>query len=203
MSKPLIPFFICATTTLFAQQQYKGKLQYTNQTAVALVDIIVLKDEQLVDEISTDENGFFTIDLISGTYTFRIEDGGVLIHSQEINFDQNQDMGIIIIPKNENIALKETVVTSQKRLVEKKVDRIIFNADLAEGAKGGDALDLLKLAPRVKVDNDVVSIIGKSNLRVMVDDRMLEMSGDQLMNYLKTLRADDIEKIEIITNRAS
>lgn len=200
MSKPLIPFFICATTTLFAQQEYKGKLQYTNHTAVALVDIIVLRDEQLVDEISTDENGFFTIDLISGTYTFRIEDGGVLIHSQEINFDQNQDMGIIIIPKNENIALKETVVTSQKRLVEKKVDRIVFNADLAEGAKGGDALDLLKLAPRVKVDNDVVSIIGKSNLRVMVDDRMLEMSGDQLMNYLKTLRADDIEKIEIITN---
>ena len=34
----------------------------------------------------------------------------------------------------------------------------------------------------------------------MVDDRLLEMSGEQLTNYLKTLRADDIEKIEIITN---
>jgi len=56
------------------------------------------------------------------------------------------------------------------------------------------------LAPRVKVDNNVVSIVGKSNLRVMVDDRLLEMSGDQLTNYLKTLRADDIEKIEVITN---
>ena len=104
----------------------------------------------------------------------------VLLHSQEIVLDNNQDLGLIIVQKAENVSLKETVVKSQKKLIEKQVDRIIFNADLAEGAKGGDALDLLKLAPRVKVDNDVVSIIGKSNLRVMMDDRLLEMSGNSL-----------------------
>lgn len=200
MSKLFIPILLCATTALYGQQQYKGVLQYSNQTSVSLVDIIIIKDDKIIDEISTDEKGFFATELNQGTYTLRIEDAGALIHSQEVSFDQKDDLGVIIIPKNENIALKETVVTSQKKLIEKKVDRIVFNADLAEGAKGGDALDLLKLTPRVKVDNDVLSIIGKSNLRVMVDDRMLEMSGEQLTNYLKTLRADDIEKIEVITN---
>lgn len=167
---------------------------------VSLADVIILKDDQIIDEISTDDKGTFTVDLVEGNYTFRIEEAGVLLHTQTILCGQNQDLGVIIIPKTENITLNETVVKSQKKLIEKKVDRLVFNADLAEGAKGGDALDLLKLAPRVKVDNDVVSIIGKSNLRVMVDDRLLEMSGDQLINYLKTLRADDIEKIEVITN---
>ncbi|MGV0921966.1 TonB-dependent receptor domain-containing protein [Empedobacter falsenii] len=200
MSKLYIPILLFASTSIFAQQQYKGSLQYTNQMPVSLADMIILKDDQIIDEISTDDKGSFTVDLAEGNYTFRIEEAGVLLHTQTILCGQNQDLGVIIIPKTENITLTETVVKSQKKLIEKKVDRLVFNADLAEGAKGGDALDLLKLAPRVKVDNDVVSIIGKSNLRVMVDDRLLEMSGDQLTNYLKTLRADDIEKIEVITN---
>lgn len=200
MSKLFIPILFCATTALYGQQQYKGVLQYSDQTPVGLVDLIIIKDDNIIEEILTDEKGFFSTELIPGTYTLRIEDGGVLIHSLEVSFDKKDNLGVIIIPKSENIALKETVVTSQKKMIEKKVDRIVFNADLAEGAKGGDALDLLKLTPRVKVENDVLSIIGKSNLRVMVDDRMLEMSGEQLTNYLKTLRADDIEKIEVITN---
>ena len=201
MNKLFFSLILCATTTsLFAQQEYKGTLQYSDQKPIALADVIILKDDKIIDETSTDENGQFLTNLESGTYVIRIEEAGVLVHSQEIIVNQNQDLGLIIVPKSENVTLKETVVKSQKKLVEKQVDRMIFNADMAEGARGGDALDLLKLAPRVKVDNDVVSIIGKSNLRVMVDDRMLEMSGEQLTNYLKTLRADDIEKIEIITN---
>ncbi|MGV0924595.1 TonB-dependent receptor domain-containing protein [Empedobacter tilapiae] len=200
MSKLYIPILLCASTSIFAQQQYKGSLQYVNQTPVSLADVIIIKDDQIIDEISTDEKGNFIVELVEGNYTFRIEEAGILLHNQTILCGQNQDLGVIIIPKTENITLTETVVKSQKKLIEKKVDRLVFNADLAEGARGGDALDLLKLAPRVKVDNDVVSIIGKSTLRVMVDDRLLEMSGDQLTNYLKTLRADDIEKIEVITN---
>lgn len=200
MSKLYIPILLFASTSIFAQQQYKGSLQYTNQMPVSLADVIILKDDQIIEEISTDDKGSFTVDLVEGNYMFRIEEAGVLLHTQTILCGKNQDLGVIILPKTENITLNETVVKSQKKLIEKKVDRLVFNADLAEGAKGGDALDLLKLAPRVKVDNDVVSIIGKSNLRVMVDDRLLEMSGDQLTNYLKTLRADDIEKIEVITN---
>lgn len=200
MSKLYIPILLCASTSIFAQQQYKGSLQYVNQTPVSLADVIIIKDDQIIDEISTDEKGNFIVELAKGNYTFRIEEAGTLIYTQDILCEQNQDLGIIIIPKTENITLNETVVKSQKKLIEKKIDRLVFNADLAEGARGGDALDLLKLAPRVKVDNDVVSIIGKSTLRVMVDDRLLEMSGDQLTNYLKTLRADDIEKIEVITN---
>ena len=201
MNKLFFSLILCATTTnLFAQQEYKGTLQYSDQKPIALADVIILKDDKIIDETSTDENGQFLTNLESGTYVIRIEEAGVLLHSQEIIVNQNQELGLIIVPKSENVTLKETVVKSQKKLVEKQVDRMIFNADLAEGARGGDALDLLKLAPRVKVDNDVVSIIGKSSLRVMVDDRMLEMSGEQLTNYLKILRADDIEKIEIITN---
>jgi len=201
MKKQFCLFLILSsTTTLFAQQQFTATIQDTTQQPIIFADVIFLQNDTFIEEVSTDESGKFTAVLADGTYQIRIEEAGVLRYSQEIIVQQNQLNQLIIIPHVENVALKETVVTSQKKLVEKKVDRIIFNADLAEGAKGGDALDLLKLAPRVKVENDAISIIGKSNLRVMVDDRMLELSGDQLINYLKSLRSDDIEKVEVITN---
>ena len=205
MKKLLLPLFCIISMQTFAQQDVKGIIHYTNQTPVALADIIITNGEKIVDEISSDENGQFSTVLEEGTYTIRIEESGRILHTQQINIDNNQDLGLIIVPKTENVDLKEAVVTSQKKLIEKKVDRLIFNPDLAEGAKGGNALDALKLAPRVKVEEstDAISIIGKGSVQVMINDRMMQMSSEQLANYLKTIRTEDIEKIEVITNPPS
>jgi hypothetical protein len=42
-------------------------------------------------------------------------------------------------------------------------------------------------------------MIGKSGLSVMVNDKLLQLSGDDLINYLKTLTSDEIKSIEVIT----
>ena len=105
----------------FAQQDVKGIIHYTNQTPVALADIIITNGEKIVDEISSDENGQFSTVLEEGTYTIRIEESGRILHTQQINIDNNQDLGLIIVPKTENVDLKEAVVTSQKKLIEKKL----------------------------------------------------------------------------------
>lgn len=202
MKKLLIPIVCCIAVNVSAQQDRKGKLTYSDQSPVAFVDIIIQNGDKIIDEISTDENGDYSIDLPEGNYIIRIEENGSLLHSQTIIVDNNSEIGIISIAKPENVSLKEAVVTSQKKLIEKKVDRLVFNVDQAEGAKGGNALDALRLAPRIKVDenSETVSIIGKGNVTVMIDDRLMQMSSTQLANYLKTIRAEDIEKIEIITN---
>ncbi|MEG0189475.1 MAG: carboxypeptidase regulatory-like domain-containing protein, partial [Algoriella sp.] len=111
MNKLFFSLILCATTTnLFAQQEYKGTLQYSDQKPIALADVIILKDDKIIDETSTDENGQFSTNLESGTYVIRIEEAGVLLHSQEIIVNQNQELGLIIVPKSENVTLKETVV---------------------------------------------------------------------------------------------
>ena len=48
MSKLYIPILLFASTSIFAQQQYKGSLQYANQTPVSLADVIILKDDQII-----------------------------------------------------------------------------------------------------------------------------------------------------------
>lgn len=87
MSKLYIPILLFASTSIFAQQQYKGSLQYTNQTPVSLADVIILKDDQIIDEISTDDKGSFTVDLAEGNYTFRIEDYKMDTIEKKLTFD--------------------------------------------------------------------------------------------------------------------
>ncbi|WP_026708952.1 outer membrane beta-barrel family protein, partial [Flavobacterium frigidarium] len=65
---------------------------------------------------------------------------------------------------------------------------------------GGSAVDALKVAPRVRVQNDAISIIGKSEVRVLVNDRLIQLTGDDLTIFLKSIRAEDIQSIEVITN---
>ncbi len=202
MKKIFLPLFCCIALQVSAQQEIKGTLQYNNQSPVALADVVILNDEKVIDETSTDENGNFTTTLENGTYTIRVEEAGTLLYTQKIVVENNQNIGLIIVPKTENVTLKEAVVTGQKKMIEKKVDRLVFNVDQAEGAKGGNALDALKLAPRIKVEEatDAISIIGKGAVNVMINDRLMQMSSEQLANYLKTIRTEDIDKIEVITN---
>jgi hypothetical protein len=65
---------------------------------------------------------------------------------------------------------------------------------------GGDALDALKESPGVRVNNDNISIIGKSELQVMINGRLIHLSGNDLSNYLRSIKYDDISRIEVITN---
>lgn len=187
--------------TAYAQDHIKATVQYSDQTAAVYVDVLLLgADETVITSTTTDENGVFNLVAENGQYMLVIEEYGKQIYSQKISIQQSQDLGLILLAQAEEVTLKEAVVTGQKKLIEKKVDRLVFNVDQAEGAKGGDALDALKLAPRVKVENDIVSIVGKSALSVMIDDRIVDLKGEELSNYLKSIKADEIEKIEIITN---
>ena len=202
MNKFILPIAFCMSVAqVYGQSDNKGKILNQNQEPLAFVDLIFLKDNLSIFETSTNEKGEFESNLASGNYQLIIEESGIEISSQQITIQNNKPIGIILV-KTKTVDLKEAVVLGQKKLIEKKVDRLVFNADLAEGAKGGNALDVLKLTPRIKVDDntDAVSIIGKGSVSVLINDRLVQMSPDQLSNYLKSIKAEDIDKIEVITN---
>ena len=95
--------------------------------------------------------------------------------------------------------IQEVEIKSKKKLVERKIDRLVFNVENSISATGGDALDALKVTPGIRVQNDQISMIGKNSMGIMINDKLIQLSGDDLMNYLKNLKSDDIKKIEVIT----
>lgn len=71
----------------------------------------------------------------------------------------------------------------KEKLIERKPDRLIFNIGNSVAAAGGTALDALKVTPNVKINNDAISIVGKSTVLVLIDDKEVYMSGEQLSRY--------------------
>ena len=96
----------------------------------------------------------------------------------------------------------ETVTVNGKRaLVERKVDRLVYNVQNSMLSNGSSGAEVLASTPLLKVDEDkgIISIAGKNGVSVMVNDRMLNLSGAELTNYLRNLRSENILKIEVIT----
>lgn len=96
----------------------------------------------------------------------------------------------------------ETVtVNGKKALVERKVDRLIYNVQNSMLSQGSSGSEVLSSTPLLKVDEDkgLVSVAGKSGVSVMVNDRMLNLTGSELINYLKNIRSENILKVEVIT----
>ena len=89
----------------------------------------------------------------------------------------------------------------KKKLLERKADRLIFNVDASIASQGMDAGETLANVPMLKVDENLgtISITGKSTVNVMINGKMLNISGTALLNYLKSIRSENISKIEVIT----
>ncbi len=97
--------------------------------------------------------------------------------------------------------LTEVEVTAQRPLLEVKPDKLVMNVQGSINATGSDAMELLRQAPGVVVDqNDNISLMGKSNVRIFIDGRPTRLSGEDLVALLEGMQANEIDAIEIITN---
>ncbi|UTF94581.1 TonB-dependent receptor family protein [Elizabethkingia anophelis] len=97
--------------------------------------------------------------------------------------------------------VKAVTIQAKKKLIERKTDRLVFNVEASMASQGMDAVETLSNVPMMNVDENkgLISIVGKSSVSVMINGRMLNLSGDALMSYLKTIRSENILKVEVIT----
>lgn len=94
-------------------------------------------------------------------------------------------------------------VTARKPTVESKVDRTVFNVANSSILAGNTTWDVLRMTPLVSIDNnDAVKAEGES-VTVYINDRKSVFTGKELKEYLKTIPADNLMKIEVITSPSS
>lgn len=97
--------------------------------------------------------------------------------------------------------IEQVEILVKKKLLERKADRMIFNVEASIASQGMDGTETLTNVPMIKVDESLgtISITGKSSVNIMINGRMLNLSGPALMNYLKSIRSENIARIEVIT----
>jgi hypothetical protein len=199
MIRIIIVAFLFCNASLFAQIKITGKVVDAKNNPVELVEVLLIdKDSTAIKSEMTNNNGDFTLSAEMDDYLLQVKQMGNILWKQKINIIKNIDLGFIkIITKEEK--LTEVVVKTQKKVIERKIDRLVFNVENSISAAGGDAIDALRITPSIKVQEDQISMIGKKNMSVMVDDRLIQLSGEDLITFLKTIQADNIKSIEVIT----
>ena len=194
----LLIAFICSISF---GQTFTGKVIDKQNQPISFANIVA-KDKtnnSLITGVISDENGEFSINTKKKNVYLEISFVGFT--TKKINPTQS-NIGTIIL-EEDGQQLQEIVITARKKLIEQKVDRLVFNIENTVAGTGGTAIDALKSTPSVNVDTDNLAIVGKGNVRVMVNDRIVQLSGSELNAYLNTIASDDIKNIEVITTPPS
>lgn len=200
MNRKIIYLLGLFSSSFIFAQSVEGTVMDKDNKPVSETEVLITKNEKKFSAI-TDDKGLFKILLQeNGDYLLEIIKDGVKTNSEKITVNGNakKDIQIKEAPAAEQ-KIEGVTVTAKKKLFERKVDRLVFNVENSVASQGIDAIEALAKTPMVKTSDDAISIAGKSNVAVMINDRLLNLNGQELINYLKTLRSDDILKIEVIT----
>ena len=192
----ILSMLISASTIASAQKfELTGRIIDSDQKAIPYATVVVLSGTDQVAGGSTNDEGRFSLSVESGNYTFNARYIGYKSVERTIEVKASTDLGEITLEADET-AIDEVVVTAQ--LIRREADRFVVDVANSPIALGKDGEELLKSAPGVWIQDDKVSINGASGSKIYLNDREVKLEDAQLMAYLRSLRADDIQKIEVI-----
>lgn len=196
----IIPCFLLCLSA-HAQYRVSGKIMDVKGVPITFATAVLQssKDSSILQSAYTDSTGAFTIEAAEIKNTF-LKAVAVGYRTQIKTFTANAGQATVDFEMHTtDKELKGVTVTASKPVIERKADRTVFNVESSVSSAGADALELLKRSPGVRVNNTDISIVGKSTVSVMVNDRLVQLSGDELAGLLKSMPAETISKIEVIT----
>lgn len=193
----LIVTLALAVTELFAAHlcPSTGRVVDEQGKAVEYATVVLLKGTEQVAGMATDSEGRFVLKAAPGEYTLQIQYLGFDPVKQLVRVEQDNDLGDFVM-RSTATGIESVVVKAQ--LVRREADRFVVDVANSPAAIGKDGIELLERAPGVWIDGEKISINGKSGSKVYVNDRELKMESEQLLTYLRTLRAEEIQKIEVV-----
>ncbi len=200
----LVYFLACTMALMFSAmgnetsaQRYtlSGTVKNEKSEAIPYATVVVLRDKAQVAGGATDARGEFSLTVGTGNYTFNVRYIGYKSIEKEITITENTNLGTITL-ETDATKIEEVVVTAE--LIRREADRFVVDVANSPLALGKDGEELLKAAPGVWIQDDAISINGNSGSKIYLNDREVKMEDKQLMSYLRSLRANDIQRIEVI-----
>ena len=94
--------------------------------------------------------------------------------------------------------LNEVTVVSNKPVVERKVDRIVFNVENTVLSQNS-SWDILSQTPGVIVMNDDLKVRNQATT-VYINNRKVQLSAEEVRSLLENYQGENIKSVEVIHN---
>lgn len=212
--KRFLPALFCILSLpVFAQQtndgfKIRGKLidSISRQPLeFATVSVYPEGSKKPVNGSISDKRGNFEVAIVNaGKYKLVAECIGFKSHTiYNIIINNNNTVADVnkIALQSKTKTLQNITISGQPKIVENKIDKMVFNAERDVTSQVGVAIDVLKKVPEVSVDVDGnVELAGSSSIRFLINGKPSAAFGSDIADVLQSIPASQIKSIEVITN---
>lgn len=192
-------FFTLGNT--FAQTfEISGKVVNSENEIIPFANILLLssKDSTFVKGTSADDNGVFNLtEVVPNLYLLQASYVGRGSKPLALDIQETIKLGALIIPSAVE-SLDEVVVTARKPTVQRLADRLVFQVENTVVSQGS-SWDILKGTPGVIVNQEDLQIRGQT-ANVYLNDRKVQLSGQEVRDLLEGLSGVNIKSVEVIPN---
>jgi hypothetical protein len=200
-------FLLSYSTLGFSQANVNGRVKDEQQTLPSATVLLLSADSTLVKGMVTDINGEFLFE--------NVAPGKYRIASSMIGYSKSFSSEILLKDKSITIPdiilqeatteLNEVVVKAEKPLFEQQIDRLVMNVQSSITSSGNSILELLQKSPGIVVNrqNNSIAMNGKSGVRVMINNKLMQLPLDVVVQMLDGMNSSNVEKIELITTPPS
>ncbi len=201
----LVIFFCVTSFSVAAQYKVSGQIISDSfpDNVPATIRLLQEKDSMLLKTVIGELKGKFVINDVSpGSYILSVSMLGHKFYFKNISIkDADIDLGSLMAEK-EFKQLDVVTVNAKVKLFEMKGDKMIVNIAANPIISGLNGLELIEKMPGISVNRqtETINMVGKAGVLVMIDDRPSYLSGKELVLFLQTLKSDEFDKVEIITN---
>ncbi|MDR2885923.1 MAG: outer membrane beta-barrel protein [Rikenellaceae bacterium] len=196
----LIIFALCAAGAWGAGNTCTVTGSVTDECGepVPFATVVLMRADstQVAGTVSADDGaGTFSLAAPAGSYILLVQYVGYQKYTAPVKLAAHEKLAPVVL-KAEAVGIEDVVVTTQ--FISRQADRFVVNVAGSTQAIGRTASEMLALAPGVWITDEKLSVNGKAGARVMINDRLLQMETADLLQYLKTINAEDIQRIEVI-----
>ena len=193
----------CFAVSSSGQSFIKGRVKDRQQNLSSATVLLLNPDSALVKAVATDKSGEFSFENIApGNYIVSSSVIGYSrFFSQVIPVEQEEIILPDIILERLVTELNGVVIKAKKPLIEQQIDRLVVNVQSSATSSGNTVLDILQKTPGVVINrqNNTIAMNGKAGVRIMMNEKLLQLPLDVVFQMLEGMSASNIEKIELIT----
>lgn len=170
---------------------------------MAFTNCVLLRttDSTFVAGSTTNDHGAMRFEAVAaGEYLLRISAVGYDTYWQRLNVPPDTALGVIDIFQS-STTLQAVSVTAQRPLYSADGEKVFYHVEDDPSVQTGTMADALQNAPGVEVDPEGnITLRGSKNVTIWLNDRPSNLSEEALKQYIKTLPASSVKRIEVLNN---
>ena len=200
----LLSFCLILLTNAIQAQQITGEVIDLERNPLEFASIIIrnANTKQLITGATTNTDGSFEINLKKPQKVLlTISFIGYINYNKELSVSKSIHLGSLIL-KEDSTILESVEITATKPLLSRKADKLVFNVQNSSLRINSDGMAVLRQTPLIWVEENSISMRNEA-VSVFVNGNKINLSGEQLANYVRAIKSENIKSIEITTSKSA